>query len=443
MITNEQIKQNIPGDALIGQSFTVIGTKTATTKQLEYLNKLGYTGAANSLTSYAAGKEIDRLRSQPATAEQRQRLIALRYAGDMSDLTVGEAGDLISQIFDKTDMEAIKAGIKVETLIGQSYALEKDGNYRMQAVDHDSLKIDLRKNTWAWYSQTNNKGEKLGGSVIDWHMYVNNCTMQESLIALSVMLDGGAVAAQPRPKVESKPKVEGWKSAAWQSEARRKLEAAQDRLWNLPEGEPGREYLTSRGIRPDMPIAFDMGYGPAWNPKAEAELPALWIPWQNRHITAIQYRFIGVDKDDKSAVRFGQKGGGVRYLFGMQHCMEAEPGQLDTLILVEGELNAVSLFQTVYGQYPCDVVSFGPQSQLGNPEVATIAAKLAQRYQHVIVWADEPKIAISALGVIPHALPVKTPIIDGEPRDANDLLQLGRLDGVVFELIKRVKGVTA
>lgn len=431
-----------------------IGTKTATTKQLDYLNKLGYTGVASNLTSYAAGKEIDRLRSQPATAEQRQRLISLRYAGDVNGLTVGEAGDLIGQIFDGIDIDRIKAEIKVENLIGQSYALEKDGNYRMQAVEHDSLKIDLRKNTWTWYSQTNDRGEKLGGSVIDWHMFTNSCTMQESLIALSAMLDGGAVATQPRPKVESKPKVEGWRSAAWQSEARRKLETAQDRLWNsfegapgevrsLPAGEPGRAYLASRGIRPDMAVAFGLGYGPAWNPKAEAELPALWIPWQYSSIHAIQYRFIGVDKDDKNAVRFGQKGGGVRYLFGMQHCTVAEPGQLDTLILVEGELNCVSLFQTIYGQYPCDVVSFGPQSQLGNAEVARKAASLAQRYRHVIVWADEPAVAISALGVIPGALPVQSPVLDGKPHDANDLLQLGQLDGLVFELIKTAKGVAA
>ena len=180
-----------------------------------------------------------------------------------------------------------------------------------------------------------------------------------------------------------------------------------------------------------MALAFGLGYGEVWNNKARKKLPALWIPWMNRQITAIQYRFLGIGKDDNSADRFGQKKGGKRYLFGIQHCMDAEPGQLQTLILVEGELNAISILQRVYGVYACDVVSFGPQNNLNNTDVTKVASALARRYQRVIVWADESESAQAAIGAIPNAIPVRSP----KGMDANDLLKRGHLDGLLYRLL--------
>lgn len=209
----------------------------------------------------------------------------------------------------------------------------------------------------------------------------------------------------------------------------------------LPGGQPGRDYLASRGISLDMALAYDIGFGMVWNGKAQKSLPALLIPWRNRHITAIQYRFIGVGKDDDSAGRFGQLGGGQRFLFGLQHCMnpaddaDDQERKLHTLIIVEGELNAVSIMQVVYGMRSVGVVSYGPQSNINNPQVAKHAATVAGRYEHVIVWADEPEIALQAIGHIHGAIPVKSP----NGMDANDLLVAGRLDDVVFRLLQQVE----
>lgn len=283
------------------------------------------------------------------------------------------------------------------------------------------------------------------GDAIEFMTWVEGCTFKEAAARLTGQALPTTTPTHRRQPERRQPEKQEdkWKSAQWQAEAQRKLSdynGAQDTLWNLPAGEPGRAYLTERGIRPDMWIAFGLGYGEAWNNKAGKMWPALWIPWQNRQITAIQYRFLDVAKEDKTASRYEQLPGGVRYLFGLQHCMEADPGQLHTLFLVEGELNAVSIFQCIYGQYPCDVVSYGPQSNITNKEVASLAARVAKRYRRVILWADEPATAQDAMGIMPDGvtvIPVRSPVRDEHKHDANYLLQQGQLDDLVYKLIRK------
>ena len=335
------------------------------------------------------------------------------------------------------DIERIKQEIPIETLIGQSYTVTGKG-HTLTTAEHDSLKIFTHNNSWTWYSQAGRDGKALGGSVIDWYMHMHGCSIGEAIRALGAMLDGGAIPAMPKPRsVKPSTKPPGWKRLRWQRDAAAWLDAAQTFLYDTddPASAPGREYLAKRGITLEMAIAFGMGFADAWNIKARRNMPALLVPWMNRQITAIQYRFISVGKDDETADRFGQLKGGERLLFGLQHCLPAEPGQLQTLFLVEGELNAVSVFQAAYGQFACDVLSFGPRSNIGRHNQQVIA-KVAQRYRHVIVWADEPADALNALGTIPNALPVRSPMIDGKEHDANDLLKAGLLDDVLFDLIR-------
>lgn len=348
------------------------------------------------------------------------------------------------------DLERIKTEIPIESLIAQSGLTLAGAGHTLTTVEHDSLKIFTRNNSWAWYSQAGRNGKTLGGSVIDWYMHANQCSKADAIRALSAMLDAGAVVSMPRPEVDRRPQAPAmtWQSPDWQRKALQQLERAQIRLWDRPDdltesggdlaGEPGRAYLAQRAIRPDMWIAFGLGYGDAFNIKAGRFMPALWLPWQNRRLTAVQYRFIGVDKDDKDADRFGQAKGGERLLFGLQHCMEAGPRELQTLFLVEGELNAISIFQSAYGLYPVDVASFGPRSNIGAHNKDMIA-KVASRYRNVVVWADEPQDALAALGAVPGALPLQSPEIDGKRRDANDLLQMRLLDKLIFDILLHLK----
>lgn len=348
------------------------------------------------------------------------------------------------------DLDRIKREIPIETLIAQSFTIVGKG-HTLTTVEHDSLKIFTQNNSWTWYSQDGRVGRNLGGSVIDWYKHVHRCSDGEAIRALSAMLDGGVVPTMPKPRpIERKEQPAAWKSPQWQTEARRRLETAQAALYdeNNAAAAAGRAYLADRGIRFDMWVAFGLGFGEAWNIKAGCNMPALWIPWMNREITYIAARFIGVKKDDPKADRILPAVGaklhpgddkrywGVRFLFGLQHCREAAPGELETLFLVEGEANAISIFQCTFGLYAADVLSFGPRANLRNAGVAPLAAKVAQRYRRVFVWADEPSDAVRALGTIPNALPIRSPRIDGKEHDANDLLRAGMLGDVIFDLIR-------
>lgn len=346
-----------------------------------------------------------------------------------------------------TDLERLKTEIPIADLIGQSFTVTGKGHI-LTTAEHDSLKIFTNNNSWTWYSQAGRNGKALGGSVIDWVMQRDKCSQGEAIRTLQAMINGGQVTpAPPRPPTPTLPKQpEAWQSPEWQTKASHALETAQDRLLNSPEGEPGREYLYSRGIRHDMLIAWELGYSEAWNIKAARLMPAIWTPYKNRKLTAIQYRFIGVAKGDETADRFGQLKGGKRYLCGVHLCPDlTDPntpvfGPPRPLVLVEGELNAVSIYQVIYGRYAADVISFGSQGNITNAEVARMAATVASRYKRVIVWTDEPEIAVNALDTLPDSvrrLAIRSPLgADGKKLDANDLLKAGKLDDVVFSLIQ-------
>lgn len=335
------------------------------------------------------------------------------------------------------DIERIKTEISIESLIAQSFTVTGTG-HTLTTEEHDSLKIFTNNNSWAWYSQAGRNGKALGGSVIDWYAHMHQCSAKEAIQALGAILDGGVTpTTMPRPTTpEPAPKPEEWRAADWQNRARYLLEAGQDTLWNQPTGQTGRDYLAARGLRLDAAIAFGLGFAEVWNIRGKRKLPALLIPWQNRQITAVQYRFIDVAKEDKTADRFGQLKGGARLLFGLQNCFSLPDYKPHSLVIVEGEINAVAMAQSIRDMgLPVDVVSFGPQVNIGNQATVNTIAKVTPKYRHVIVWADEPEAARAALDNLPTStLAVRSP----NGLDANDLLQAGQLDEVIWGLVQRV-----
>jgi hypothetical protein len=220
-----------------------------------------------------------------------------------------------------------------------------------------------------------------------------------------------------RKQPERKAGSSTWQTPTWQNDARQFLDTAALRL-GLPEGLPGREYLAKRGIMPATWEAYGLGYADAWHPRRQKRLPALILPWQKGdQIKALQYRFIG--DDITHGERFGQKAGGERTLFGVD-LLASRPA----LILVEGELNAVSIWQVASDLV--DVVSFGPED---NIDRATPYMKaLASGFLRVIVWADKPERALHAQTAIGRE---STPVQSPNGRDANDLLRDGLLRAVV------------
>jgi len=236
---------------------------------------------------------------------------------------------------------------------------------------------------------------------------------------------GGAAVASPSSSsvtrvAPEKRRSASWQDAKWQADARATLTRAQAALAS-PDGEPGREYLAARGLTPETWRAWGLGYtGAAWDPKLQAKRHAIVIPWRGKQVTAIKYRFLTVPDD---GLRYSSKGGGQCLAFGLGLTGE----HFVTLWLVEGEFNAMSIWQTFRATHRvnADVVSFGSESSALNPTVT----KWAARYRQVIVWTDKPDRAKEAMAAIPGAFGLRSSVLDGVKADANELLKMGGLAG--------------
>lgn len=208
-------------------------------------------------------------------------------------------------------------------------------------------------------------------------------------------------------------------------------------------------YLTGRGISEVSAFMFGLGYredAPLPGTRGKRTAPAVVIPWyRGDKLIAVRYRFMEVQSytDDSGKKRearlvseVGSQLAGV--LYG-GHVLPAfcrmpvdENGkcaeQLRTLVIVEGELNAISIWQVAHG-WNWDVLSIGSESQeIGFPEFIS-------RYGRVMAWMDREEIVTKILqtkggrgrGVPPQEA-------DGKPQDANDLLRLGTLGDSLSKL---------
>jgi hypothetical protein len=218
-----------------------------------------------------------------------------------------------------------------------------------------------------------------------------------------------------------------WQTARWQEEAQSVLKAA-IRCLDMPLGKAGRDYLDKRGILPNTWRAWKIGFDPARYDTAQGrQRPALVRPWYwGQKLCALKYRF--VDSQGKND-RFTQKTGGKQRLFGLQ----MRGGHGDTVILCEGELNAISIWQALHmdGVAIVDVVSFGAEGG----DRSEWVAELCRRYRRVVFWIDKPEEVRAAMANVPGSYGLCSPngpSLPGradEPSklDANEMLQAGIL----------------
>jgi len=132
-------------------------------------------------------------------------------------------------------------------------------------------------------------------------------------------------------------------------------------------------------------------------------------------VTAIKYRFI---HDEPGGLRYIARRGSAPILFGLWSLVPRH----HTLLLVEGELNALSVWQCLPDGVSC--LSFGSESGW-RPDVLRDVARGVRR---ILVWADDPARASQmrlALGGQVQAL--RSSSTNGRKWDANMLLQHGRL----------------
>jgi len=231
---------------------------------------------------------------------------------------------------------------------------------------------------------------------------------------------------------------------AWDEPAKRRMatEAHQNLIdQQSTDSNRAMAYLVGRGLDPATVGAFAVGYDllllpNTWNGD-EATHPrqlAISLPWFNHDgaLVAVKYRFTEshtyTDKDGKkrseNKTSRGQSSGNV---FGWQALQG--PGKCDILIICEGEMNALSLWQA--GAGAIDVLSTG--SEATTKVLPPIAVELAKRYSHRIVWADRKEIADAAARQI-GAGSMASP----GGQDANNLLQTGKLGLLLAAMLDRM-----
>ena len=252
-----------------------------------------------------------------------------------------------------------------------------------------------------------------GGDAIDYVRRRQGYTFGEAVAYLADL----PVVARPRGSIPVSVTTGLPPSPDWQAAARRFAEGAIARL-AAPAGAAGQDYLAQRGLGPATWQAWGLGCARPQHPLLGRPVQAITLPWctADGAVTAVQHRFIGPDLP--RGARYGQRRGGRRSLYGLPLLRGA-----DLLILCEGELNALSLWQVAGGR--ADVLSWGPQDGIRNAPVAVLARQLAAGYRQMIVWADTPECASGAAAALAH--PAVVVLTSQAGRDANDLLVSGEL----------------
>jgi hypothetical protein len=275
------------------------------------------------------------------------------------------------------------------------------------------------------------------GDAFEFMTWLHGATFKEA----AAMLTGGAMptpAAVRRPEAgHRQPMARSWDA----TEAARRLAEYQQALWD-EANVTAHEYLEQgRGLEPQSWLLFDLGYrhdAPlpnTWDAEKRAHChppqPAIVIPWYHKQeLVGLRFRFLqghtyvdinGTTRTEKATSRGVFSG----HVFGGQvikRCNGSAPVAERTLVICEGELNAMSIWQ-VAGHTKVDALSLGSESQKLTP--ALIA--YAQRYRLVLLWADREEIAKQLMAVVPGAMGITSEMCKGQ--DANDLLQAGHLGG--------------
>ena len=234
----------------------------------------------------------------------------------------------------------------------------------------------------------------------------------------------------PQPVTTPAP-VQVLPGEIWQADAWSFTDKATSQLIGEEAGEVGRRYLLSRGISKGAMLMNLLGFA------VIGKRPCITIPYLDVGdvITAVKFRFVDELANQDKIKRFAMMTGSKPYLFGLQHVLASDT----TLLFVEGELNAISVLQTM--PRGVSVVSAGSE---GNGNAAILRA-LASHYKQVVIWTDEPAKARTIRERMnrPEAHILKSPMVEGIKYDASQMLQAGVLmDFISGELSTTCQGVT-
>jgi hypothetical protein len=223
--------------------------------------------------------------------------------------------------------------------------------------------------------------------------------------------------------------------ATWQARCWHEVTEASYALGEFElSAQLARIYLQERALDPSTWNIYRLGFVLVFDPRTQSKRPAISIPWfdVDDTITAIKFRFIDDLAKDKSH-RYTMAKGSKQILFGMHMASGCK-----TLMLVEGEINAMSITQVAAAEsIHADALSFGSETSTR----AEVLQAVVNDYQRVIVWADDPARANEIrLSLVRRAESICSPKIDSVKYDANTLLQNGYLAEFLQETIQTTSG---
>lgn len=193
-------------------------------------------------------------------------------------------------------------------------------------------------------------------------------------------------------------------------------------------------YLAQRGIKTSTARAWWLGAAVVWNRTERRNDPAIVLPWVvGDVVTGVKYRFLDGGRQRYTSRKVEGAGRFTEHVFGRQ----MYGGAFDALLVVEGELNAVSVWQAAraLGWRHLDVVSVGAQDGIRARALADVVCD----FRRVILWADDAKVVTSAHQAAPGALMLQSPIVEGMKYDANASLAAGALPDFLQATLERMR----
>jgi hypothetical protein len=268
-------------------------------------------------------------------------------------------------------------------------------------------------------------------------------------------LSGASVLHSPQRPAAQRPAAQRVQTDDWRYRAERSLWTAQVALataaaqpWSTGAHADrlAVQYLQKRSLSVATAQRFGLGIAMAWRPGGAKRDLALAMPWYDagQQLTAIRYRFVPTD-DDAGLPKLTSDAGSVfSGLYG-RNVLTRWPTdglrteRLRTLVVVEGELNAMSIAQVAGGvgerhDWRVDVVSLGSETQrLSADDVA-----FCKCYGRRLAWLDKR----SAAARLAQQLGADALASPGD-KDANDLLQSGLLGGFLAATLVATASSTA
>jgi len=326
-------------------------------------------------------------------------------------------------MIDAAKIDAIKASVDLIAIAeGYTKLRKKTRNERCGACPQCGGRDRFFVNADYWGCRGCH--EKPGDAIelVRWFERCDFITALEKLSGESLREDDDGKDKNERKRAMRDDRADVWKSAIWQKRAAALIELTANAL-DGPAGAPGRAYLEQRGITQYTWRCWLLGYAansPYSSTRGGASITIPYMhPRQMDACFAVRYRRIAPPTPS------------MRYLnepdsFCLLHGLHLLDLNAHTLVVIEGELNAISIWQDAR-DLGLAVVSIG--SQYLKKATLDALTHLSQRFERCMVWCDDPRRTLRVREAVrsPQLVLLKSPAPDGEKIDANDLLQRGLL----------------